>query len=82
MYNKSKYCSDSNLPKLFFVHRTWLSPKNKAGEAVKYALENGYKHIDCAHVYGNEAEIGEHMSQVFKSGKVKRDEVFITSKLW
>lgn len=61
---------------------TWQSEKGKAGAAVKHALENGYKHIDCAHLYFNEAEIGESMSEVFKSGKVKREDVFICSKLW
>ncbi|XP_065062503.1 aldo-keto reductase family 1 member B10-like [Rhopilema esculentum] len=61
---------------------TWLSDKGKAGEAVKFALENGYKHIDCAHIYQNEAEIGEYMSEVWKAGKVKREDVYIVSKLW
>ena len=61
---------------------TWLSSPGKAGESVKYALENGYTHIDCAHIYGNEAEIGENMSQVWKAGKVKREDIYIVSKLW
>ena len=49
---------------------------------MKHALENGYKHIDCAQVYMNEAEIGEYMSQVWKAGKVKREDIYIVSKLW
>jgi len=61
---------------------TWLSEKDKAGSAVKHALENGYKHIDCAHLYLNEAEIGGYMSEVFKAGKVKREDIYICSKLW
>lgn len=61
---------------------TWLSPKGKAGAAVKYALENGYKHIDCAHLYMNEGEIGDSFSEVFKAGVVKREDVYIVSKLW
>ena len=49
---------------------------------MKFALENGYKHIDCAHIYQNEAEIGEYMKEVWKAGKVKREDVYIVSKLW
>lgn len=62
---------------------TWRSEKGKVGEAIEYAIiESGYRHIDCASVYGNEKEIGAAFKKVFASGKVKREEVFITSKLW
>ena len=49
---------------------------------MEVALKAGYRHIDCAHIYGNEAEIGETLQKCFREGVVKRDEVFITSKLW
>jgi len=51
-------------------------------KAVKTALNNGYKHIDCAATYGNEAEVGEAFSEIFKNGDVKREEISVTSKLW
>jgi diketogulonate reductase-like aldo/keto reductase len=51
-------------------------------EAVHYAIEVGYRHIDCASVYGNEKEIGEVLSTVFNKGTVKREELWITSKVW
>jgi diketogulonate reductase-like aldo/keto reductase len=51
-------------------------------EAVRYAIEVGYRHIDCASVYGNEKEIGEVLSELIGNGTVKREELWITSKVW
>ena len=61
---------------------TWKSQKGKVGNAIEIALNNGYRHIDCAATYGNEDEIGEAFSKVFSEGKVKREDVWVTSKLW
>ncbi len=61
---------------------TWESPKNKVADAVLYALKHGYRHIDCAHVYGNEKEIGTAFHKYFNQNLVSRDDVWITSKLW
>lgn len=61
---------------------TWKSTGNEVKNAVKTALEIGVRHIDTAAIYGNEKEIGEALAEVFAEGKITRDEVFITSKLW
>ena len=61
---------------------TWQAPAGQVGAAVKTALENGYRHIDCAAIYGNEAEIGAVFAEAFSSGLVKREDLFVTSKLW
>uniref|UniRef100_A0A915PNF7 NADP-dependent oxidoreductase domain-containing protein n=1 Tax=Setaria digitata TaxID=48799 RepID=A0A915PNF7_9BILA len=53
---------------------TWLAQPGQVGNAVRVALSNGYRHIDCAHVYRNQVEVGE--------GLAERADVFITSKIW
>jgi alcohol dehydrogenase (NADP+) len=52
------------------------------GQAVRDALELGYRHIDCASIYGNEAEIGAALQQAFRAGVVNREAIWVTSKLW
>ncbi|XP_077464116.1 aldo-keto reductase family 1 member A1-B [Stigmatopora argus] len=62
---------------------TWKSPPGKVKEAVLTALEAGYRHLDCAAVYGNEAEIGEALDEAFRRPHgPRRQDVFVTSKLW
>ena len=51
-------------------------------QAVKTALEVGFRHFDCAERYRNEAAVGEAMQEVFKLGTVRREDLFVTTKLW
>jgi len=55
---------------------------DEIAQAVKYAIQIGYRHIDCASVYGNEKEIGDVLSASISEGTVKREELWITSKVW
>ncbi|EDM75454.1 aldehyde reductase [Plesiocystis pacifica SIR-1] len=61
---------------------TWKSSPGEVGAAVETAIELGYRHIDCAAIYGNEAEIGEAIARCVAKGTVTRDQLWITSKLW
>jgi len=56
---------------------TWQSQDNHTREAVKYALQRGYRHIDTALNYGNEKEVGEGI----RASGVPRDQIWVTTKL-
>lgn len=51
-------------------------------EATRTALEMGFRHFDCAERYRNEEAVGEALEAAFKAGTVRREEVFVTTKLW
>jgi len=58
---------------------TWQTPNDEIGyNAVKTALEVGYRHIDTASIYGNEVSVGK----AIKDSVVNREDIFLTSKLW
>lgn len=60
---------------------TWLSAPGEVAKAVEVAVRAGYRHLDLAKIYKNQHEVGEALSKVIPS-VVKREELFITSKLW
>src|ERR1700741_3509961 len=61
---------------------TSLSDNAKTHGAVKTAVEVGFRHLDAAERYRNEAEVGAALKELFAAAKVRREELFVTTKLW
>ncbi|KAL6841331.1 hypothetical protein ACP4OV_028849 [Aristida adscensionis] len=61
---------------------TWQIQPAAVGDVIFAAVKAGYRHIDCAAAYRNEKEVGLALKKLFEDGVVRREELFITSKLW
>jgi diketogulonate reductase-like aldo/keto reductase len=61
---------------------TSLSDNTKTRNAVKAAVEIGFRHLDAAERYRNEAEVGAALKELFADGTVRREDLFVTTKLW
>ena len=56
--------------------------KEEVGNALNTALEVGYRHIDTAFLYQNKDEIGDVLNEWIKSGRIKREDLFISTKVF
>jgi diketogulonate reductase-like aldo/keto reductase len=61
---------------------TLISDPLTTEQATTTALQVGFRHFDCAERYRNEEAVGDAMQAVFKAGTVRREDVFVTTKLW
>jgi diketogulonate reductase-like aldo/keto reductase len=61
---------------------TWQSKTGEVANAVEVAIKNGFRHIDTATCYQNENEVGDAIEKCINEGIVKREELFVTTKLW
>ncbi|KAJ3687169.1 hypothetical protein LUZ61_016333 [Rhynchospora tenuis] len=60
----------------------WRMEGKSIRDLLLSAIKTGYRHFDCAAKYQNEAEVGEALEEALQSGLVKREDLFITTKLW
>ncbi|KAK3820595.1 MAG: NADP-dependent oxidoreductase domain-containing protein [Linnemannia elongata] len=72
----AKLNTGANIP--LFGLGTWQSKPDVVKNAVKVALDAGYRHIDAAWIYGNEKEVGE----AIRESNIPREQLFVTTKLW
>jgi diketogulonate reductase-like aldo/keto reductase len=72
--------SGGQIPALGFG--TSLSDNTKTRNAVKTAVQVGFRHLDAAERYRNEAEVGAALKELFADGTVRREDLFVTTKLW
>jgi len=61
---------------------TWNLDRSNASAAVSHALQTGYRHIDCAAIYGNEPLVGKGLADGVKKAGLAREDIWVTSKLW
>lgn len=61
---------------------TYEAPPGVVENVVRIAIDAGYRHFDCADFYENEDEVGSALREAISDGKVKREELFITTKVW
>ncbi|XP_014260921.1 alcohol dehydrogenase [NADP(+)]-like [Cimex lectularius] len=79
MSKYAKLRSSGMMPTVGFG--TWQTKGDELKQALNAALEAGYRHFDTATAYENEEEIGEVLNEWMSSGRVKREELFIVTKL-
>lgn len=61
---------------------TWTLNNDEAEESVYFAIKNGYRLIDTAQYYGNEIGVGKGVRKAIDEGIIKREDIFITSKIY
>src|ERR1700722_5435633 len=73
-------CGSGAMPAVGFG--TLIPDPVAAMRATKTALEAGFRHLDCAERYRNEDAVGEAMQEVFRTGIIRREDLFVATKLW
>ena len=56
--------------------------KEESLHMIKEAIDVGFRHIDTAYIYGNEVEVGLAVDEKILAGTIRREDIFITTKLW
>ncbi|KAL6718180.1 hypothetical protein ACLMJK_004268 [Lecanora helva] len=72
----------SNIPLLGFGTWNLKISSDNTSAAVSAALQAGYRHLDCAAIYGNEKDVGRGIKGGLQEADLKREDIWVTSKLW
>lgn len=80
--NTVNLLSKREMPMIGFGTYARKAEPGQYRQAVEWAIEIGYRHIDTASSYNNEVEVGEGINNKIKEGLVTRDQLFVTTKLW
>ncbi|XP_050080795.1 1,5-anhydro-D-fructose reductase-like [Anopheles maculipalpis] len=75
-----RLCNGHEIPVLGYG--TYLAQQGQCVELVKKAIDIGYRHIDTAFLYENEVEIGQAVRAKIADGVIRREDIFVTTKLW
>lgn len=78
VFNNNYITKLAKITYLFFIMK---AKDGEAQRAARDAIDAGYRHFDCAYYYQNEKEIGEGIKAKIDEGVVKREDLFITSKV-
>lgn len=79
--NYTKFHNGNSMPSVGLgVFR--VENNDVAKDAVKHAIQSGYRSIDAAFIYGNEVKVGEGIAEGIKASNITREDLFITSKIW
>lgn len=82
MSNEVQLNCGIKIPIIGFGSYSFHNDREKTELAVHMALKMGYRHFDTAKIYGSEPAVGKALTEAIRDGKIKREEVFVTSKLW
>src|SRR5215813_7429022 len=61
---------------------TLITPRVETQRVSRVAVETGFRHLDCAERYQNEEGVGAALTGLFADGTVRREDLFVTTKLW
>ncbi|XP_058106596.1 methylecgonone reductase [Magnolia sinica] len=77
-----RFRCDAKLPLIGFGTAAYPYNGERIEQAIATALELGYRHFDTAKIYGSETAVGRALTDAIGGGKVEREDIFVTSKLW
>ncbi|BHF66698.1 hypothetical protein SprV_0200972000 [Sparganum proliferum] len=75
-------CGGDNRRNIRVTRSSNTGTPHEGENPVLWAIDAGYRQIDCAHAYGNECEVGKALKKRIDDGTITREDIFITSKLW